>query len=161
MRVTRFRKRYYILLTGYGSYPVAAKIPTDALKYQQWLAAERESAGKWEALYEDVLSVKPGNVTTSLPEVMRQHFSSLLAPLNGTWNDWIYTVDLDRETFSINNGAHYKLEQIPHIGWYNSLADGRLGDNILFQMPYLWRLPRVSWSNILLREVNSQNFWVL
>ncbi len=137
LRVVRFRKRYYICYNQYDSYPdglgkqIAGEIPTDALKYQQWLVAERESAEECEALYGNVLSVKPGNeVTTDLPEFMREDHPSLLAPLNEAGIEWIYTVDLDRETFSVNNGAHFKLEQVPHIDWINSLADGRLGDKI-------------------------------
>ena len=110
---------------------VAAEIPKDAVEYQQWLATQRKSAEEWEALYEEYLSVKPGNtVTINLQDFTQERFPSLLAPLNDTWIEWIYTVDLDREIFSVNNGAHFKLEQIPHISWIESLADGGLGDKI-------------------------------
>ncbi len=137
LRIVRFRKRYYIFYNQYDSYPsglgkqVVAEIPTDAVKYQEWLAAQRKSAEEWEALYEDYLSVRPGNeVTTNLPDFMRQHFPSLLTPLNDTWIEWIYTVDLNRETFSVNNGAHFKLDQITHIDWIGSLAEAELGDQV-------------------------------
>lgn len=136
-RVVRFRKRYYISFNQYDSYPdglgkqIAAEIPTDATEYQVWLDAQRKSAEKWVALYEEFLSIKPGDeITSDLPDFMRQQFPSLLAPLNDTWIEWVYTVDLDRETFSVNNGAHFKLHQVPHIDWINSLADGDLGDKI-------------------------------
>lgn len=136
-RVVRFRKRYYIFFNQFDSYPdglgkqVAAQIPADAKEYQQWLDAQRKSAEKWEALYEDFLSIKPGNqVTTDIPDFMHQHYPSLLAPLNDTWIEWIYTMDLDREVFSVDNGAHFKLDRVPHIDWINSLADGDLGDKI-------------------------------
>lgn len=136
-RVVRFRKRYYIFFNQFDSYPdglgkqVAAQIPADAKEYQQWLDAQRKSAEKWEALYEDFLSIKPGNqVTTDIPDFMRQNYPTLLAPLNDTWIEWIYTVDLDREVFSVDNGAHFKLDRVPHIDWINSLADGDLGDKI-------------------------------
>lgn len=138
LRVVRFRKRYYIFYHQYDSYPdglgkqVASEIPTDAAEYQKWLAVQRKSAEEWEALYEEFLSIKPGNeVTTDLPELMSQRHPSSLAPLNDTWIEWIYTVDLDRETFSVNNGAHFKLHRVPHVDWINSLADGELGDKII------------------------------
>ena len=137
LRVVRFRKRYYKFYQQYDSYPtglgseVAVNIPADAAKYQEWLATERKSAKEWEALYEAFLSVKPGEkVTAELPDFMRDQPPSLLTPLNDTWIEWIYTVDLDREVFSVNNGAHFKLDQVPHIDWINSLTSGGLGDQI-------------------------------
>ena len=145
LRVVRFRKRYYQFYQQYDSYPtglgkeVAAGIPTDAVKYQEWLATQRKSAEEWDALYEAFLSVNGGNENPpNLPTFMQEQAPSLLAPLNDTWlaplNDtwieWIYIVDLDREVFSVNNGAHFKLDQVPHIDWINSLADGGLGDKI-------------------------------
>ena len=137
LRVVRFRKRYYKFYQQYDSYPtglgseVAVNIPTDAAKYQEWLATERNSAKEWEALYEAFLSVKPGEeFTADLPDFMHEQPPSLLTPLNDTWIEWIYIVDLDREIFSVNNGAHFKLDQVPHIDWINSLANGGLGDQI-------------------------------
>lgn len=137
LRVVRFRKRYYKFYQQYDSYPtglgseVAVNIPADAAKYQEWLATERKSAKEWEALYEAFLSVKPGEeVTADLPDFMHEQPPSLLTPLNDTWIEWIYIVDLDREIFSVNNGAHFKLDQVPHIDWINSLANGGLGDQI-------------------------------
>ena len=139
MLAVRFRKRYYIFYhrPSSPSYPealgkrVVALIPTDAAKYQNWLAAERKSAEKVAALYEDLLSIKPGQEFTNyITKYMRGHFPSSLAPLNDTSIEWIYTFDLDRETFTVNNGAHFKLDQVPRIDWINSLANGGLGDKI-------------------------------
>ena len=137
LRVVRFRKRYYIFYNQWDSYPeglgktIANEIPTDTAKYQEWLAAQRKTAEEWEALYEEFLTIKPGNeVTTDLPDFMQQSFPSSLAPLNDTFIEWIYITDLDRETFSVNNGAHFKLEQVPHVDWINSLGNGGLGDVI-------------------------------
>ena len=142
LRVVRFRKRYYITDTFDGQcHPedlgkrIEGEIPTDTVRYQLWLATVRESAEVWEASCENGLSVMPGNppdirFKIDLLEFTWQNSSVLLAPLNDPRVAWIYTVDLDRETFSVNNGAHFKLEQVPHIDWINSLADGRLGDTI-------------------------------
>ena len=137
LRVVRFRKRCYEFYQQYDSYPeglgskIAATIPTDAVKYQEWLATQRKSAEEWETIYEAFLTVKPGNeVTADLPDFMQQQHPSLLAPLNDLWIEWIYIVDLDREVFSVNNGAHFKLDQVPHVDWINSLTCGELGDQI-------------------------------
>lgn len=137
LRVVRFRKRYYQFFNRFDSYPeylgssVAANIPADAVKYQEWLTTERKSAEEWEALYEAFLTVKPGNENPAdLPEFMQQQIPSLLAPLNDLFMEWIYIVDLDREVFSVNNGAHFKLDQVPHIDWIKSLTRGSLGDQI-------------------------------
>ena len=136
-RVVRFRKRYYIFFNRLDSYPemlgtdIAAKIPGDAAKYQEWLVDQRKFAEEWEAVYETFLSVQPeSEKTTDLPGFMQQHPPSLLTPLNDLFIEWVYTVDLDRETFSVNNGAHFNLKEIPHIDWINSLDCGELGDQI-------------------------------
>ena len=137
LRVVRFRKRYYIFYNHWDSYPeglgteIAAGIPSDAAKYQEWLAAQRKSAEEWEAVCEGFLSVQPGSMkTTDLPEFMHRNFPSSLTPLNDMYIEWVYTMDLDRETFTVNNGAHFKLEQVPHIDWIKALENGRLGDPI-------------------------------
>lgn len=137
LRVVRFRKRYYIYYHEFDSEPtdlgkqVAAEIPSDAAKYQQWLAVERKSAEEWETLYEDFLSIKPGNkVARGLPDFMRREHPSSLAPVNDDSIQFIYTVDLDREVFSVNNGAHFKLDQVPHIDWIGSLVNVGIGNTI-------------------------------
>ena len=137
LRVVRFRKRYYVFYNQYDSYPqglgneIAAEVPIDAATYQEWLAVQRKSAEEWELLYEEFLTIKPGNkITGDLPKFMHQRFPSSLAPSIDTWIEYVYTVDLDRETFSVNNGAHFKLDQVSHIDWINSLTKGGLGDMI-------------------------------
>ena len=145
LRVVRFHNRHYVFYKDDNSGPdrlgkqIEREIPTDPAKYQEWLTAQRKSAEEWEALYEDFLTIKPdkiGTITADLPDFMRPWFPSLLPPLTGSNNlwiestEWIYTLDLDRQTFTVNNGAHFKLDQVPRIDWINSLADGRLGDKI-------------------------------
>lgn len=53
-----------------------------------------------------------------------------IAPLNDLFIEWVYIIDLDRGIFSVNNGAHYRLDRIPHINWIESLANGLMGDKI-------------------------------
>ena len=129
LRVIRFHKRYYIF---YEDMPwptclgkqITRGIPADAAKYQEWLAAQRKVADAWEVLYEDFLSVKPGNeVTANLPSFMLGELPSFYTPLEEENIEFVYVVDLDREIFSVNNEYHFKLEQIPHINWIDALCD--------------------------------------
>lgn len=133
-RVVRFHKHYYTFINTYDcstdglGEDIKEEIPTDEAGYKQWLAVQRKFAEEWEAVYKEFLSIKPGNrIIEGVPIFMREDCPSLLAPLNYTWIEWIY---IDRDTFTVNNGAHFKLEMIPHIDWINSLAHGGLGDKI-------------------------------
>ena len=132
LRVIRFHKRYYSFiesdpLSNCLGLQITKEIPADAAKYQNWLAAQRESAKEWELLYEDFLSVKPGNeFRTDLPDFMMKRLPSLFAPLQEGRIERVYTVDLDREIFSVNNEDHFKLEQVPHIQWIDANYDESL-----------------------------------
>ena len=139
IKIVCFRKRYYQLSIIFPGEPqhwandIAAQIPTDAAEYQLWLATQRKDFEKWEAWYEEYLSIKPGNEVTDDEPGRPENFiykPSLLASTNDTCTGWVYTTDLDRETFSVNNGAHFKLDRVPHIDWVHSLAIGNLGDTI-------------------------------
>ena len=128
LRVIRFQNRYYSFIKS-SPWPdclgleVAREIPTDAAKYQEWLAAQRKSAEEWEVLYEDFLIVKPGNkVKTDLPDFMLDRLPSSFAPPDKGLLEWIYIVDLDREIFSVTDEDHFKLEQVPHIVWFDVIG---------------------------------------
>lgn len=41
---------------------------------------------------------------------------------NDLYIEWTYTIDLDREVFSINNGVHFKLNKIPEDDWDKALG---------------------------------------
>ena len=138
LRIVRFRKRHYMFIE-YDPWPdclglqVAREIPADTAKYQEWLAAQRKSAEEWEVLYEDFLSVKPGNEVTTktdLPDFMLEQPPSLFPPLAKGCIEWIYTVDLDREIFSVSNEDHFKLEQVPHIEWIDAIYGESLVDQV-------------------------------
>ena len=38
---------------------------------------------------------------------------SFLTPLNDIFMEWIYTIDLEQEVFSVNNRTHYHLAKLP------------------------------------------------
>ena len=65
--------------------------------------------------------------------------------------DWVYTFDLEKEIFTVNNGAHFELDKIPRNDtWIEALADGLLGDKIVVP----GRVPVESLTSLLV-EVSS------
>ena len=149
----RFRKRYYVEYNGHDSYPdglgswIADTVPSDHEAYMRWLDKQRLTMEAREARLDRHLAVKiqAENSTSSddssyecdeeYEEDPRQFIVEeqpiWLAPLNDLFIEWVYIIDLDREIFSVNNGAHFKLGRLPYINWIESLADGRLGDKII------------------------------
>ena len=137
----RFRKRYYVQYNHWDSYPsglgtnIAAEIPSDRDKYQAWLKSQREELETREAAWLDYLALDPLQVASqefhAPPSTFGEEVPSFRIPLNDLYIEWVYILDLDREIFSVNNGAHFKLEQIPHIAWIEALAIGELGDQIV------------------------------
>ena len=127
----RFRKRYYFQYNHWDSYPeglgsqIASEIPSEHEQYISWLAAQRKQAEIRESRWDEYLTVDPDieDPTVDL-DFMDEYHPSSLVPLNDTYIEWVYILDLDREIFSVNNGAHFKLEQGPHINWIAALADG-------------------------------------
>ena len=133
----RFRKRYYFLANRWDSYPqglgqdIVATIPGNPKGYQTWLEEQRKLAAGWEAEWNDYLTVNPDEeVKQVATEMMAENHPTWFAPLNDFWIEWVYVIDLDREIFSVNNGAHFKLDEARHIDWMGALADGWLGDKI-------------------------------
>ncbi|KAL8785640.1 MAG: hypothetical protein Q9195_008560 [Heterodermia aff. obscurata] len=140
----RFRKRYYAEYNSHDSYPdwlgsgIAREIPSNREEYKQWLCAQRSIMAEREANLDRYLTFKhAGQRPGEEDEDVRDAKGFIawaqpiwLAPLNSVPIEWVYIVDLDREVFSVNNGAHFKLDRVPHIDWIGSLAEGRLGDII-------------------------------
>lgn len=140
LKVYRFRKRYYVFysrdscLSGLGSWIVEG-IPADPSEYRQWLDRMRKTAAGWHKRYESVISVTPGKHVAkssddndsfddneSLEDNFMEHqLPSFLAPMNSLFIEWVYIIDLDNEAFTVNHGAHFRLDQIPDH-WIGSLA---------------------------------------
>lgn len=139
----RFRKRYYFEYNHWDSYPeglgkeLANTIPSDPDEYATWLEAQRKLVGEWAAAWDNYLAVDPDDSdpqtreAPNLADFMKENHPSWMVPLNDVWIEWVYIIDLDREIFSVNNGAHFKLGQIPHINWIEALDNGGLGDKIV------------------------------
>lgn len=133
----RFRKRYYFQYNHWNSFPeglgkiIVASIPSNPEDYQTWLEEQRKLAAGWEAEWNDYLTVDPDNEVKEIAtEMMAENHPTWFAPLNDLWIEWVYILDLDREIFSVNNGAHFKLDQVRHVDWIRALADGCLGDKL-------------------------------
>ena len=138
----RFRKRYYVEYNGMDSYPkglgtwIAREIPMGREDYISWLEARRGEMGDRDARLDKYLAVEQGpKQDESSDDEEPDEWPIWVVPLNDPFIKWVYIIDLDREIFSVNNGAHYKLDRIPHINWIESLANGLMGDKI--SLPFI------------------------
>ncbi|KAL8788906.1 MAG: hypothetical protein Q9213_001429 [Squamulea squamosa] len=121
-------------------------IPTDLMKYQRWLQEKRQMVNDYDDRYDRFLSVpadineqnrkqtsgrdedlgaaedsEPSATVSKLswqcPDFVDLcHPPSFVAPLNDLFIEWVYTINLDQEVFSINNKVHYHLAMVGEIG---------------------------------------------
>jgi len=159
-RVTRFRGRYYRFFNRLNSYPeglgeaLVNEIPIDSKAYQQWLLEQRREALEWHDTIERFLCKKrpdyeDDNINTNdevddveedVESTTEDEYpwgvdTAILPDFTPAFNDvfieWVYTIDLDKEVFTIDNGAHIQLSQIRSTAWIDALAHGRYGDRLL------------------------------
>ena len=143
---------------GYGT-SLVNEIPNDPEEYQKWLAQQRAKASKWDFALENFLHVKRLNaeesndqelddqhyeIPSEVSEGERIHWSynvggnvdelplpSYRPIFNDLFIEWVYVVDLDREIFSVDHGAHLKMANIPRFGWIDALAKTANGRRLL------------------------------
>lgn len=149
-RVFRFRGRYYRFYNSSDSFPeglgaeIVSEIPIHPEAYQRWLAERREEALKWHVHLQRVLcrnrahyegnrdlderaSESDDSQVNEFPwDVATDSFPDFEPAFNDLWISWIYTIDLDNEVFTVNNGIHVHLNRIPHLDWINAIEDGVL-----------------------------------
>lgn len=135
LRIVKYRGRYWIFYNHYDSYfegmgdSLVGIIPTDPEGYQKWLLAQRAFFEKWDNLLQKKLCIHPDQLLDldgegSYREVWKEMFDERLEEDEPTHDpgsldiyiEYIYTFDLDLEVFSIDNSAHYRLDQIPRDG---------------------------------------------
>lgn len=105
-----------------------------------WLQQQRDFFAKWdEVLQKELLTIKNTDLqATYFGQNRNYHESrqeallderldgSMLPCYRTSLNDfnieWTYTIDLDREIFSIDSGCHFKLNKIPKDTWAEALA---------------------------------------
>lgn len=158
-RVIRFRGRYYRFYNHWDSYPeglgkeIAEGIPADPAAYQEWLAQRRQEALEWHNALErflcrknaeeldadvtakDIDDLKDGEKTFEDTQQPWGVATDVLPDFRPAFNDlyieWVYTIDLDNEVFTIDNGAHVHLIRASDLAWIDALAHGFYGDKIL------------------------------
>ena len=132
----------------YGS-KIVNEITIDPEEYQEWLAKQRAKASEWASALEKFLHVKrpaaketddqefDDQLSETASEVseralrywnydIRRDVKSLPLPsyipvFNSSDVKWVYVIDLDREIFSVDHGAHFNLGYIPRPGWIDAL----------------------------------------
>ena len=157
-RYYRFYNHYDSYPDCYGA-GLVSEIPSDAEEYQRWLAKQRAKASEWDSALENFLHVKRLNTEeTKDQDLDDQHSDAASEASEGAllhWScdvggvvdelplpsykpifndlmiEWVYVVDLDREIFSIDHGAHFKMGYIPRLGWIDALAKTDSGDRLL------------------------------
>lgn len=143
-RVIRFRKRYYRFYNHWDSYPeglgktIASGIPADPAAYQEWLARKREEALEWHNALERFLcrtNAEELDATEADQDhpwgVATEALPDFKPALNDLYIEWVYTIDLDNEVFTIDNGAHVQLSRASDCAWIAALARGFHGDKVL------------------------------
>lgn len=139
----RFRNRYYRFYNHWDSYPkrlgkdIAREIPTDPAAYQEWLAQQRQQALEWHNALElflcrnDVAELYDAAVSQQHWSVPTEGIPDCMPALNDIYIEWVYTIDLDNEVFTINNSAHVHLIRAADLAWISALTHGVHGDKIL------------------------------
>ena len=133
-KIIKFRGRYWIFYNHWDSYPdglgqaLVDDIPADDEEYQQWLQSQRDHFAKWDSMLQIFLTIQPEDMRkldSNEPHVSEFHsaFDERLQGnvpptykpgMNDLWIEWTYTIDLDREVFSVDSGAHFHLRQMPY-----------------------------------------------
>ena len=122
-------------------------IPADPEQYQKWLQSQRDLFTKWDSLLNEILTIQPEDMRKLLSDepqeaVFFAAFDDRLqanAPPSyapggidghGSYIEWTYTIDLDREVFSVGDGAHFTLNKIPGL-WDEALCMDRASNRFL------------------------------
>ncbi|KAI9812288.1 MAG: hypothetical protein M1827_004737 [Pycnora praestabilis] len=150
LKALRHRGKYYIIYNHQDSYPeglgkdLVENVPTEPDKYKAWLQLRRTFYVKLaETLEKEFLVVSDSDMRlskrfqrkmSSLLEYNTYQLPSSLPPMSdGLLINYIWTIDLDREVFSCDNGAHFHLDKIPRQNdqWEKALAKDESGRRIL------------------------------
>ncbi|RAH74688.1 uncharacterized protein BO66DRAFT_467381 [Aspergillus aculeatinus CBS 121060] len=131
----RCRGRYFAYANRWDSYPEGLgielfdTIPEDPIQYQAWLEALRSTFSRLVHQFEtQCLPVAIQSIdedsNASLAERYEMSYLALddrlksppLQLMPPEWrsgdHEWVYTIDLDKEIFSIDNAVHFRLSSI-------------------------------------------------
>ncbi|KAL1954861.1 hypothetical protein VTO42DRAFT_503 [Malbranchea cinnamomea] len=121
LKIVRFRGRFFTFLNEWDSCP-------DRF---EWLEEIRSFYARIIKELEDhVLTITEGSLSDRLEiqGLELYEFPGSLMPGAPSRTDWTYTIDLDREIFSVMDSAHFKLDSIPRDGmWLKALKEDDRG----------------------------------
>ena len=149
-RIIKFRGRYWIFYNHWDSHPnglgqwLVDSIPADPGQYQKWLQSQRDIFAKWDSLLDEILTIRPEDMRKLLlNEPRKAVFSaafddrlkdnappSYASAGHNSYIEWTYTIDLDREVFSVGDGAHFTLNKVPGL-WYKAFFEDRESNKFL------------------------------
>lgn len=137
-RYYRFYDKWNSRPDDYGS-DIVNEIPIDEEEYQKWLAQQRAKASEWASALDKFLHVKRpvtkgikdqefddglSETASKVSEGALQHWTydvvadvkdpplpSYMPVFNDPDIKWVYVIDLDREIFSVDHGAHFRLRE--------------------------------------------------
>lgn len=151
-RIIKFKGRFWIFYNNYDSYPdglgksLVNGIPVDPEEYQKWLQSQRDFFAKWDSLLQKLLIIQPEDMhqlheNEPYRPIFHAAFDDRLpqdAPpfyasgFGDGYIEWTYTIDLDREVFSVDSGAHFRLKHIPRNDeWIKALFLDTEGNRFL------------------------------
>ena len=131
---------------------------------RQWLQFQRDHYAKWDSLLQKILTIKPADMRKlqldeSEEPVFHDAFDERLyentPPYHYSgyteYTEYSYTIDLDREVFSVDYGAHFRLNCIPkNDDWIKAVFNDTFGNTFL--LPQL--VPRESIATLALGPPN-------
>ena len=143
--IIHFRGRYHLFYSGRDSYPdglgdsIVCEIPTNPREYATWLAGKCKKALKWDKAVQKALCIPHERRASADIECwnrdIRYSGDEALPYYMPAMNDlsiqWVYVLDLDREVFTVDHGAHFELKDIPLNYWKSSLAQDEYGNRLL------------------------------
>ena len=134
--MVRFRGLHFHYYNRFDSYPsifgtsIVNEIPTDSAEYDRWLQRMREMYSVLCQEAETYFCIEPEtlkDLACGKFESRGRQPPSYIPEFKSRYNnvEWIYSIDLDREIFTVDHGAHFKLDRIPRDGkWIKALALG-------------------------------------
>ena len=119
-------------------------IPADPGQYQKWLQSQRDFFAEWDSLLDEILTIQPEYMRKLLlnepqkavffsafdDRLMDNAPPSYASAGHDGYIEWTYTIDLDREVFSVGDGAHFTLNKVPSL-WYKALFEDRESNKFL------------------------------
>ena len=146
-RIIKFRGRYWIFFNHRDSHPyglgqwLVGRIPADPAQYQKWLQSQRDFFARWDLLLNEILTIQPEDMRKLLSDEPQKAvfyaafddrlkanappcYGSARSASHDGYIEWTYTIDLDREVFSVGDGAHFNLNKVPGL-WIKALFEDR------------------------------------